>query len=260
MEHGKTDHRTRLIDQLESLRADLQTAQTIDQIKHLRGLAETCRAYAVNRDLGLDLQNHAAEIKLQAERRLGAMLASLKLRGGDRKSGRRRGMKLKDLGIDKNQSARWQLEASVPDGQFRSYIQSAHANGQEISSAALLRLARRLKTQKLAEEPPEIRDFTVPVIVPEVDYVMSVDIDRSPPPASDVNELSELVDEAKNHRRTLTGLVDSVCERAGIQPDAGERRAICRYFREIDRQLDRIELGLQTLARDHQFLASVFAS
>ncbi|HEX5445904.1 MAG TPA: hypothetical protein VFW87_18900 [Pirellulales bacterium] len=92
----------------------LVAAETLADIKSVRDKAEAVRHFAKSVALGLRLHNHAAEIKLRAERKAGALLASLSLQGGDRKSKcHREILKLQDLGIDRNQSARWQQEAAV---------------------------------------------------------------------------------------------------------------------------------------------------
>lgn len=62
------------------------------------------------------MQNHAAEIKIRAERRAGEMLSVNPdiHPGGDRKSSLHdERMKLSDLGISETQSHRWQLEAEA---------------------------------------------------------------------------------------------------------------------------------------------------
>jgi hypothetical protein len=54
----------------------------------------------------LQVQNHAARIKLRPERKLGAALASMSLRGGNRKSNSHRESLIlpKDLGMDPHES------------------------------------------------------------------------------------------------------------------------------------------------------------
>jgi hypothetical protein len=64
----------------------LERARSLDEIKEVRDKAETARAHAKRAKWGLQFQNLAAEIKLRAERNAGNFLASLKLRGGDRRS------------------------------------------------------------------------------------------------------------------------------------------------------------------------------
>ena len=112
-------------------------------MKGVRDQADKVRVQAKTLNLDFELLNFAAELKLQAERQIGRMLIEMKLRGGDRRSKTpKEPLKLRDLGIDKNQSARWQLEASVPEVVFCEFVRTTHAAGREITSASLIRLAR----------------------------------------------------------------------------------------------------------------------
>src|SRR4029079_886204 len=100
---------------LDEARQALEDVSSFDQIKDIRSKAEAVRKYAQSASLGLDIQNKAAEVKLRAERRAGKLLAQLLLRGGDRRSkSRHNRLKLDDLGISRNQSTRWQIQAKVP--------------------------------------------------------------------------------------------------------------------------------------------------
>ena len=122
-------------------------AETSDlaQVKAIRDRAEAARHNAQCNGMGLKTQNQAAEVKLRAERRAGKLLAGLIKRGGDRKSTtHNEHLKLSDLGIDHNQSARWQREASVPDDVFEEYLAAAKEDGKPITASGLLRLKRIL--------------------------------------------------------------------------------------------------------------------
>ena len=63
--------------------------------------------------LGLDIRYQATEMQLICERRLGQLLSRLSITGGDRKpADRHRGSTLKDLGITRSQSSRWQRDCT----------------------------------------------------------------------------------------------------------------------------------------------------
>ena len=116
-----------------------------DEIKLIRDKAEAVRKYAQSALLGLDVQNRAAEVKLRAERQAGKLLGQLTLRGGDRRSKSHSDrLKLDDLGLTPNQSKRWQLEARVPENLFREHVEQTCEDGKELTSAGLMRLAKRL--------------------------------------------------------------------------------------------------------------------
>ena len=92
----------------------LAQANSLEDIKTIHDKAEAVRTYAKAAQLGLGLQNRAAELKLRAERKAGASLTALRLRGGDRRSkGHRASLKLDNLGISSDQSKRWQRIASM---------------------------------------------------------------------------------------------------------------------------------------------------
>lgn len=62
-------------------------------------------------------------------------------------------------GVDKYESHRWQLEASVPDPVFNQWIDESLANGKEISAAGLQQVGRELRRieqieQARTTEPP----------------------------------------------------------------------------------------------------------
>lgn len=79
----------------------------------------------------LAIENEASLVKIEAERKAGAMLGSTLRKGGDRKSNRHRdGLKLADLGIDENQSRRWQTAASVPEKEFRAHVETVLKSGE----------------------------------------------------------------------------------------------------------------------------------
>jgi hypothetical protein len=76
--------------------------------------------------LGLEAQNHAAEIKLRAQRRAGEILAEMDMnRGGqaEQKSYRSQAVTgrtptLEEMGIGKMDSSRWQQVAALPQEVF----------------------------------------------------------------------------------------------------------------------------------------------
>jgi hypothetical protein len=138
---GIKTHELALLDQAGRALAE---AQSFDQIKEIRDKAEAVRKYAQSASLGLDIQNRAAEVKLCAERQAGKLLSQMTLRGGDRRSkSHNERLKLDDLGISRNQSTRWQMQARVPENVFRDHIKQTCEAGKELTSARLIRLAKQ---------------------------------------------------------------------------------------------------------------------
>ena len=233
---------------LEDARKLLAEAQSIHDVKEIRTRAESIRAHAQRATLGIEQQNYAAELKLQAERRGGQILWNMKLRGGDRKSTLNgTGVRLRDLGIDKNQSARWQLEASVPENVFCEFVRQQHAHRREISSAGLLRIAKQLRERSF-DDLVDAKQESLFVVSTESHLLHSA---RAAPDQGSVrvDELSDLVSEARNHHELLTSLVKTVCLRACLHPASTDYRAIQRYLGEVERHLIDIATGLNHLAQ-----------
>lgn len=137
---------------LGEARRMIQEASSLDEIKGIRDKAEAARKYVESAQLGLALQNHAAEVKLRAERKAGELLAKLKLPGGNRRlTNSGDGPSLDDLGITKHQSSRWQREAAVPEETFERFVRETNNASQELTTAALLRLARQVSSIRRAK-------------------------------------------------------------------------------------------------------------
>lgn len=132
----------------EAILYALAEAQSIEEVKKIHDHADAVRAYVRSASMGLDLQNRAAEIKLRAERKAGKMLSEMRLRGGRQRSKLHRvTLTLSDLGITKQQSRRWQLEASLSDGDFENYVRDCNESHQELTAAGLLRRATQASRQ-----------------------------------------------------------------------------------------------------------------
>jgi hypothetical protein len=117
----------------------------LDEVLDIRDEMETVRLYAKKQRRGLKLQNQAAKIKIQAERKAGQAIIAMKLRGGDRKSKYHRGTlitRLNDFGVSRNESARWQLEARASNLQFETYCNAVEKAEEELSSSGFRRFMR----------------------------------------------------------------------------------------------------------------------
>lgn len=97
------------------------------------------------------MQNDAAELKLLAERKAGALLAEMEKHPAGRPSNNRSQAAtdfpptLAELGIGRDQSSRWQIEASVSDerSSLASYIDSFEGDSTEFEKALRLLECRR---------------------------------------------------------------------------------------------------------------------
>lgn len=130
-------------------RTALELAEDVVGVKRVRDQAEAIRAYAKNAGLGLDMQNEAARVKLDAERKAGAILTAtdgLGSHGGDKRSSRSvRLGRLADFGLTKSQSSRWQQLAAIPDQAWAAFIDEQVAGRHELTTVAALRFAASLQ-------------------------------------------------------------------------------------------------------------------
>lgn len=124
----------------------LASSRDLSEVRQIRDMAEAARLYAIAIERGLEAQNHAAEIKIRAERRAGELLAEMDLKPGRPAAN---ALTLSSLGVDDNQSTRWQQMASVPEEHFEAHLEQVKADGKELTSAGVYTLARQPKT------PPE---------------------------------------------------------------------------------------------------------
>ncbi|MCR9244575.1 MAG: phage N-6-adenine-methyltransferase [bacterium] len=133
----------------DAARAALESAVRVDEVKAIRDKAQAAQAYARQAKLSLVMQNQCAEIRLRAERKLGELLSKTIRHEGGRPKRSRAGTVSKEtlgsLGVGKNQSARWQRVAAVPERTFKSYLSKAFedGDGEEVTTAGLLRFAGR---------------------------------------------------------------------------------------------------------------------
>jgi len=130
----------------------LAEARTVDELKHIRNQAEAIRYAAKQAQMGIEMINDAAELKLRAERQAGELLAGMEKAkgGGDTSTGNRvqpvqEPPTLSDLGVEKWQAARWQQISEMPQDNFEQYIAETRSEQAEVTTAGVLRLAQLIK-------------------------------------------------------------------------------------------------------------------
>jgi hypothetical protein len=137
-------------------RQALAQAKTIEDFKDVRDVGEAAiRLAKSRRDVGVEALLEAQEIVRRAERQLGAMLPEVTGgRGGDRKS--KVIVTLDSLGIDGNQSKRFQKIAQLPSEEFETWVSVCRESGEEMTQAAVLRLASEFLSEPIErpEKPP----------------------------------------------------------------------------------------------------------
>ena len=125
--------------EVTAAREELASAQTIGEVKVLRDRYE-------------DDQSATAEIKLRAERRLGAMLKEIVVPRGNHGGVRGASRSLPE-GITQKQSHQWQRMAAVPEDDFERWIFDCRASGVELTRSGLLRLWKELNAKPPASFP-----------------------------------------------------------------------------------------------------------
>ena len=137
----------------------LAEAKTLDDVKHIIDIAEAARTYARAARLGLEAANHAAEVKLRAERKAGELLQQLERapgpgRGNTEEKIFQAGKSfpeseyravLTDSDIAPTTAHRWQTVAQVPEEVFEEHVAEVKQEQRELTSAGLLRLAGEIK-------------------------------------------------------------------------------------------------------------------
>jgi hypothetical protein len=127
--------------------------KTVDEAAHIRNVAEAARAYAKSAQLGLEIQNHAAFVKIQAERRAGELLARMPRADVSKNAAKTKTAAqsgppfsdvLKTAGIAATTAKRWQQMAQVPEAVVRKYVDTLDARGYEVTSAGVRRMWKEL--------------------------------------------------------------------------------------------------------------------
>jgi len=137
--------------QLDQARSALAKASSLSEIKGLRDKAATVKELARRIGLSREVQNDAALLTLEAERKAGDILEALSSPAGRPKAGEER----PDHGIPASTGKRWRLEASVSPVDFSAWVEKKKDDGAEICSAALQSYARGLRRGDHDTEEPD---------------------------------------------------------------------------------------------------------
>lgn len=136
----------------------LAEAKTLDEIKNIMDVAEAARTYARAARLGLQAYNHAAEIKVRAERKAGEFLKRLeRIPGGKGRftahSNVERAVSqysdvLKEYAIPTTSAHRWQQLADMPELVFEKHLEDS-VGEKPITTSGVL---KELKTSQRKQE------------------------------------------------------------------------------------------------------------
>lgn len=145
---------TNALAKLDKATQMLAEAKSLDEVKNIMDVAEAARTYARAAKLGLDAQNHAAEVKIRAERKAGELLLNLERGGGgDRKSDKIKNTTQVNLiseyrevldaeEIPNTTAHRWQQAAQIPERTFEQHVAQVKDAGLELTTSGLLKAAK----------------------------------------------------------------------------------------------------------------------
>ena len=248
---GELDPQTRHFALLSRASAALAEARSLSDIKDVRDKAEAVRHYAKSIAMGLEMHNLAAEIKLRAERKAGKLLRSLSLRGGNRKSKCHDDrLKLADLGIDANQSSRWQREAEIPEDVFQTYVEHTTSAKKEISAAGLLAIAKRLKV--LDRNLGNSRSASAPLGGHNSSRIFMGDVSIETHTAENNNGIPcpasplEVIQETKDHLALVAQILTPLCTLGKAELSRAESRHLRSLLGEIEKLLDELTRHVHT--------------
>jgi N6-adenosine-specific RNA methylase IME4 len=186
--------------------------------------AEAIRYLSKKAGLALGAANAAARLKVDAERRAGAMLREAKEAGEYGKGKSNEGF---DLGVHQVVTHRWQDMARVPDEEVQAYLKSREDKQAEITSAAIQHMGARLrriekitdKQSTYEETPSDERPVSVVYADPPWRYDFAVSDSRkieNQYPTMDTAEIAK-VDPAPAEDAVLFLWVTSPKLREGLE-------------------------------------------
>jgi N6-adenosine-specific RNA methylase IME4 len=131
------------LDQAAKMLAEVKN---IDDASQLIDLAEAARVYAKQIGLGLEAQNHAAEIKIRAQRKAGEILEKMdKNKGAATPFQGERALPptYEEMDISYKDAHVWQTISKMPVDEFEETISGLLENENELSTTKIYREARK---------------------------------------------------------------------------------------------------------------------
>jgi hypothetical protein len=142
---------------IERAKNGLAAASKVEEVLEARNHAEWLRRLLRQQRESLASQNAAAELKIRAERKIGELLRKRPKNVGGRPRKKtcnsvlqvpEKPPSLAEQGIDRTTASRFQALASVPEKAFDRFIEQAKADNAELTTAGVLKFARRFARGK----------------------------------------------------------------------------------------------------------------
>jgi hypothetical protein len=145
------EYSTNALAKLDRATHMLAEAKTLDEVKHILDIAEAARVYARAAKLGLEAYNHAAEVKVRAERKAGELLKQLERgKGGGDHSLPVVTSEYKDVldeqGINRTTVHRWQQLAEMPELVFEQHLEETRGE-RPITTSGVIQDVKRAKVR-----------------------------------------------------------------------------------------------------------------
>lgn len=124
----------------------LEKARTIPDVKVIRDQAKAIADYCKQQKYAGNAAIDAKELQLRAERKLGNLIPEQFPQGRPQKTSHDATF-LKDSGISKTQSSRWQKVAVISEPEFEQYVFDERTKGKEPTVSGAIRKTKRKHTE-----------------------------------------------------------------------------------------------------------------
>ena len=136
---------TPTLARLDKARQMLAESRTLDEVKHIRDIAEAAKVYAKAAHLGREAQNYAAEISLLAACKAGEILKQLEKKKSSGVPASVAGTSeyakaLKDTATPERTAQHWQRLFNIPEEIREKYIKQTIEAGGEVTASGLLKV------------------------------------------------------------------------------------------------------------------------
>ena len=133
----------------DKMKTAVSDCYSVDEIAKLRNQAEAYRYALRQAKESPEVIRKAEEIKLRAERRAGELLKETPKNKGQILRGnslepRENIQTLKEIGITKDQSSKWQKIADIPEDKFENYLEVE----KDLSTSGVLKVAKKIKRKE----------------------------------------------------------------------------------------------------------------
>jgi 16S rRNA G966 N2-methylase RsmD len=161
----------RFLESVDKARQVLNTIESVPEVMDIADRAEVAKVYARNVLKSKDAQNHAAKIAIECQRRAGELIKQIAAPAHRPNNGSTL-LPLRELGVSKIQSSRWQKAAAVPEDLVDRYFDETESAGDDITNSGLLRYhrdqqaaVRKVEKRQSEDRARDEADETVPNIL-----------------------------------------------------------------------------------------------